>query len=82
MILIVALATWMVALAVVAGLCIAACRGDSQLGRDLLDSNNEDRFAGVLDVAGTVSAGERRPGSVSRRPIEHERARIERVAVS
>ncbi len=79
MILILVLATWIVALAVVTGLCVSAGRGDASLRRQTLDPGHEELFAAALDRVAPGTG--RRPGTISRRQLEHEPARVERVAV-
>ncbi len=76
MILILVLATWIVSLTVVTGLCIAAGRGDAMLRRELLEWTRED-----LHAETATPVDERRPSPISRRQPEHERAHVGRVAV-
>ncbi len=81
MILTLALSAWILALAVVAGLCVAAGRGDAALRRDLLAASPREPGLGAAKGSAELATGERLHGSVAQRRPEHDRGRG-RVAVS
>jgi hypothetical protein len=77
MILSLVLASWILALAVVAGLCIAAGRGDAALHVRLAE---EPGVRPRRPATPSGTPGERRPHVAGRR-AEHDRGRAGRVAV-
>jgi hypothetical protein len=77
MILMIVLASWIVALAVVGGLCLSALRGDTALERPPSEAS---RMA-ALDGPRPRTAGDRRPSSLAHREPEHEQARVGQIAV-